>query len=97
MNSKNHIAIATITKAHGVKGLVKIKAFTEIPENINSYGKISNANHSREFNIKIHSSHGDMLIASIEGITTKTEADKLANTKLYINREVLPDTKEEEY
>ncbi len=90
--SKKHLAIAIITSAHGIKGMVNVKTFTEKPEHIVNYGEIFNFDKTIKFKLKIHSFKKDKLVASIEGINDRTEAEKLANTKLYVDRDALPAT-----
>lgn len=91
------ICIATITSAHGIKGEVKIKSFTEDPFAIEQYSPIYTNNKQETLNISITGTKGDTLIAKIDGITTRNEAENLRNTNLYILRSILPKNNEGEF
>lgn len=90
MNAK--VRIATITGAHGVKGLVKIKNGLDNPANIKTYKTFFKEN-------------GDVLLitfntanlAKVDGIESREAAGDLRGTGIYINRSDLPDLKEGEY
>ncbi len=41
-NRDNRICIGAVVGVHGVRGEVKVKSFTEIPEDIDQYGIVEN-------------------------------------------------------
>lgn len=90
------ICLGQIVSAHGIKGQVKIKAFTTIPENIIKYGTLVNQKQEPIIvnitTIKPPSS----VIASIEGITTRNQAEILKGTQLFVFEDQLPPSSADE-
>ncbi len=95
--STKKVCVGVILSAHGIKGLVKIKSFTKDPRGLALYKKIFNSDNSRQFTIAIKSTQRDILLASVNGITDRTQAEVLAKTKLYIDRAELAHTNKDEF
>ncbi|MDF3047458.1 MAG: rimM [Candidatus Midichloriaceae bacterium] len=91
------ICVGMITSASGIKGYVKIKCFTENPEDIATFKHVFDLEQDRDFSIKIISVRDTYVIASLAGITSRNEAEALQNTKLYIKRSELSISAEEEF
>lgn len=91
------ICVGVITSVNGVRGNVKIKSFTESPEDITTFANVFNPELNRSFKISVVTLKKDHLIASIEGISTRNEAEELRNIKLYIKRSELSEAKDGEY
>ncbi|MCE2992379.1 MAG: ribosome maturation factor RimM [Candidatus Jidaibacter sp.] len=92
-----NICVGVITSASGIKGYVKIKCFTENPEDISTFKNVFDPDKARDFNIKIISIRDTYVIASLAGVTSRNDAETLQNTKLYIKRSELPISAEEEF
>jgi len=90
------ICIGVITAVNGVKGNVKIRSFTESPDDISSFKLIYDEN-KNPYKISVVTSKKDYIIAGIDGIHNRNEAEKLRNTKLFINRSELPEPSNDEY
>ena len=88
--------IGVISSAHGVRGQVKIHSFSENPEDLLRYGLLHDATGNRSFALTRHGVKSTQLIASIEGITDRNEAEKLKGTELYATIS-LQETAENEY
>lgn len=90
------IQLAEIVAAHGIKGWVKIKTFTVFPQDITAYGPLSDAS-GVPIHLKIERILSDTtLLASIESVKTRTEAEALRGIKLCVPKGSLPDLKENE-
>ncbi len=91
------ILLGEIVAAHGIKGHVKIKTYTENPVDIGSYGPMrdENDNSYTLSNIRQVSPHA--IIAFIKGITDRNQAEALCGTKFYIDRAQLPEPTENEF
>ncbi|WP_341808381.1 ribosome maturation factor RimM [Wolbachia endosymbiont (group E) of Neria commutata] len=88
------VCLGIITSPHGIKGAVKVKTFTEKPENIFSYGELTDGDES--YIINSMSVVGDNLIlATISGVNSRNEAERLRNKKLCITRTKLPKLNDE--
>jgi 16S rRNA processing protein RimM len=90
------ICLGVIAGVHGVRGLVKIKSFTQVPADIGSYGPLENESGSRKFEIAFKSETKGVLLAAIAGVGDRDAAEALKGTKLYVAREALPAPEDEE-
>ena len=97
MSTPELICVAAIAGAFGVKGEVKLKSFTDVPENCVSYGPLL----SKSGKIIIApTSHrlvkGGVAVKCAE-VKTREEAEGLKSTKLYVPRENFPAPNEDEF
>ena len=91
------ICIARIGAAHGVRGAVKLWTFTEDPFAVKRYGPLSTKDGARQFEVTDAREVKGHLVATLKGVTTREEAERLNGVELYIAREKLPATEEDEY
>ena len=91
------ICLGKIVKAHGVRGHVRIKSYTGIPENIGAYGSLSNHMRSENFEIEVKSVSGAMVVAAVKGVSDRTTAERLRGVKLFMPRSRLPNLEKEEF
>ena len=92
-----HICIARIGAPHGVRGAVKLWTFTEDPFAVQAYGPLLTKDGARSFEIATAREVKGHLVATLKGIATREDAERLNGIELYIAREKLPDTDENEY
>ena len=92
-----HICIARIGAAHGVRGAVKLWTFTEDPLAVKRYGRLMTKDGARQFEVTHVREAKGHLVATLKGIATREEAERLNGVELYVAREKLPDTSEDEY
>jgi 16S rRNA processing protein RimM len=91
------ICIARIGAAHGVRGAVKLWTFTEDPLAVKAYGPLLTKDGTRSFEVATAREAKGHLVATLKGIATREDAERLNGIELYIAREKLPDTDEDEY
>jgi 16S rRNA processing protein RimM len=91
------ICVARIGAAHGVRGAVKLWTFTEDPFAVKDYGPLSTKDGARQFELASAREAKDHLVATFKGVTTRDEAERLNGIELYIAREKLPATEDDEY
>jgi 16S rRNA processing protein RimM len=91
------ICIARIGAAHGVRGAVKLWTFTEDPLAVTHYGPLTTKDGARQFEVAHAREARDHLVATLKGIATREEAERLNGLELYVAREKLPDTDDDEY
>jgi 16S rRNA processing protein RimM len=85
------VLLGRITGVHGLKGEVKIIAYTGEPDDIAAYGGLTSADGAQRFHISaIRSVKGGTVIATLGGVTNCEEAGKLRGTDLYVSRTALP-------
>jgi 16S rRNA processing protein RimM len=91
------IGFARIGAAHGVRGAVKLWTFTEDPLAVKRYGPLTSKDGTRQFEVATAREAKGHLVATLKGVATREEAERLNGIELYIAREKLPDTDEDEY
>src|SRR6202162_3426547 len=91
------ICIARIGAAHGVRGAVKLWTFTEDPLAVLHYGPPSTKDGARQFVVTHAREAKGHLVATLKGIATREDAERINGIELYIAREKLPATGEGEY
>ena len=91
------ICVARIGAAHGVRGAVKLWTFTEDPFAVKEYGPLMTRDGARQFEVTHAREAKDHLVATLKGVATREDAERLNGIELYIAREKLPETDEDEY
>jgi 16S rRNA processing protein RimM len=91
------ISLGQITGAHGVRGAVLVRTYTQAPEDITSYGVLTDADGIRRFKLKIVRVTSKGVIARVAGIDDRTAAEALKGMRLFVDRARLPDTAAEEF
>ena len=89
MSNKNLLEIGLLLGVHGIKGEVKLKSYTEIPENIFSYKDCYIENSDKPINLKLVRKVKHNLICKIENISTRTDADTLRCLNCFLNSDTL--------
>ena len=87
------IMVGEFGRPHGVRGLLRLRAFTADPAAITAYGPLSDEAGTRQFRLTLK---GPDLVA-VEGVADRDAAQRLTGTKLFVAREALPPTDEEEF
>jgi 16S rRNA processing protein RimM len=91
------VCVARIGAAHGVRGAVKLWTFTEDPLAVTRYGPLATRDGARCFELT-HARQGKgHLVATLKGVTTRNEAERLNGLELYIARDKLPAADDDEY
>ncbi|MEA2899411.1 MAG: rRNA processing protein RimM [Bradyrhizobium sp.] len=91
------ICVARIGAPHGVRGAVKLWTFTEDPLAVKRYGPLATKDGARSFEVTHAREAKGHLVATLKGIATREDAERLNGIELYIAREKLPATERDEY
>jgi 16S rRNA processing protein RimM len=91
------ICVGLITGPQGVRGAVRIKSFTEVPEDIAAYGPVEDEAGCRRVELHVLGSAKGVLIVRIPGVQDRDEAAALRGLRLYLPRTALPQTDPDEY
>ena len=91
------VCVARIGAAHGVRGAVKLWTFTEDPFAVKRYGPLSTKDGARQFEVTDAREAKGHLVATLKGVTTREGAERLNGVELYVAREKLPATEQDEY
>lgn len=89
--SKDLVLVGRIGAAHGVRGEVRLISFMLEPAAIARRGALVDQSRKRSFEIAaLRLIKANVFVAQIKGISTRTAAETLANTDLYLARKDLP-------
>ena len=91
------ICVARIGAAHGVRGAVKLWTFTEDPLAVKRYGPLVTKDGARQFEVTDAREAKGHLVASLKGVATREDAERLNGVELYVPRSKLPATDDGEY
>src|ERR1700704_7075181 len=91
------ICVARIGAPHGVRGAVKRWTFTEDPLAVKHYGPLVTKDGTRQFEVTQAREANGHLVATLKGVATREDAERLNGVELYIARDKLPATSEDEY
>lgn len=86
------ICVAQIGAPHGVRGEVRIWPFTADPLSVGRYGPLESEDGAKRFEIETLRAARDHLVARLKGINDRDAAARLTKTKLFVARERLPAT-----
>jgi len=87
------ICLGQIGAAHGVRGKVRLRSFTAEPGAIANYGPLETED-GRVFEIESLRPVKDHFVVQLSGVGDRDAAERLANVKLYVPRERLPEPDE---
>jgi 16S rRNA processing protein RimM len=94
------VVMAQFGAAHGVRGEIRLKSFTEDPLKIADYGPLE-AEDGRAFVISAArpaaGPASDMLVVAVEGVTTRDHAEALNGLELSVPRDRLPAPDSDEF
>jgi len=94
------VLLGAIGRPHGVRGLVRVVSYTANPADLTAYGPLRDER-GQSFVLRWQAD-GIAAVVALEGghersITDRTEAARLTNTRLYIDREQLPPPAADEF
>ena len=97
-DGKRRVCLGAFAGAHGVKGDLKIKTFTEAEENVAAYGAVESEDGARRFHLRVVSVlKPGLALARATEVRTREEAEALAGVRFYVDRGALPPAEDGEY
>ena len=97
MNNNTKILVGKIVAFQGVRGDVRIQAYTATPSDLRNMQIESSQFKPEDFRFIRALPNSNVIIAHIRGFEDRTSAEVLRGTELFINRESLPNLKDGEY
>ncbi|WP_169196555.1 ribosome maturation factor RimM [Devosia sp. MC1541] len=94
--NSNRILLGKIGAAHGIKGEVRIISHTEDPEAIGSYGPLDTDRPGLVITIEKARLSKTVLVARLKGVADRNAAELLNGVSLFVDRERLPETDDED-
>ncbi|MDR3509426.1 MAG: ribosome maturation factor RimM [Caulobacteraceae bacterium] len=95
--TSNLILVGQVAGAFGVRGEVRITAFTEDPLNLLTYKSLLRQDGSPGLTLASGRSVKGAVIGRAKEIATREEAEALRGLKLFVPREALPEPDEDEF
>ena len=86
--SQNLVVLGVFGAAHGLKGEIRLRSYTEEPLAIANYGPLLTKS-GRQVKLTSVRQAKDVLIARVEGVGDRTGAEQLVNLQLFVERAVL--------
>ena len=91
------VCVGVVTGPHGVRGAVRIKSFTETPEDVARYGPLGDESGVRHFELRVIGAGKGVVLARLSGVDDRNQAVALRGQRLYLPRSALPQPEAEEY
>lgn len=91
------IRVGVIGAARGLKGEVRVKSFTADPRALGDYGPLTDETGAKAFEVKVLGLQKGQVLVRIKGVNDRNAADALKGQALFIERDRLPETEEDEY
>ena len=91
------IEVGRVAGAFGVRGEVRITAYTEDPLALARYKRLRRQDGSAGLTILQARAEKGSIVGRVEEIATKEEADALRGLRLYVARDELPEPEEDEF
>ncbi|MDA8586129.1 ribosome maturation factor RimM [Rhodobacteraceae bacterium] len=93
----DRVCVGAIAGSFGVKGEVRLKSFCGEADAIASYGPLSDEPASKTYDIRLTRQVKGGFAARLSGVDTKEAADALKGTRLYADRDRLPELPDDEF
>jgi 16S rRNA processing protein RimM len=93
---ETRVCVAQIGAAQGLKGEVRLWSFTQDPSAVAQYGALETEDGSRRIEILKLRAAKDHFVVRLRGVDDRNAAEALRNTKLYIERDRLPATEDDD-
>ena len=90
------ICLGVVLGAHGVRGIVRVKPFTEDPTGVAAYGPVETKDGKRHFKIEALNLLKDAVLCRLDGVADRDQAEALKGTELYVARAKLPEIDEDQ-
>jgi 16S rRNA processing protein RimM len=95
--TEKRICVAQIGAAHGLRGGVHLRSFTEQQDAFAQYGPLETEDGSRRLDIDSVKPSKDGFTVRFIGVTRREQAEALRNLNLYVDRDRLPAAEDGEF
>jgi 16S rRNA processing protein RimM len=94
--AERRVCVGVIAGAHGVRGAVRVKSFTDDPAALNDFVGLSDESGS-PLALRVTEVRPRLVVARIDGVGDRDAAAAMRGTKLYIDRAALPEPEAGEF
>jgi 16S rRNA processing protein RimM len=93
---RDWVCVAAVAGAHGLRGVLKLRCFTERPEDVTAYGPVFDRK-GRRFQLDVIGPAPGGVLARAPGIADRNAAEALRGTELFVPRSALPELAPDEF
>lgn len=86
----DRVCVGVVVGAHGIRGAVRVKCFTDAPEDLDAYGPLSDDG-GRQFKARVTGVAKGLALVSLDGVTDRNRAEGLKGVRFYVPRDALLD------
>ena len=97
MTDLKRILVGKIVAPQGIRGEVRVQTFSQNPSDFKTLCVFSNVFAIGDFKFVRAVPNSTVVIGKITGVDDRNKAETLRGTELYIERDTLPDLKEDEF
>ena len=97
MSQNPKVCVGVIMGAHGVRGQLRVRGFTEDPLSLFEYKPLTDESGEHKFPLKCLGAMAKYFVASLKGLADREAAEALRGTKLFVPRSALPPPEEGVY
>jgi 16S rRNA processing protein RimM len=94
---RDWVCVAAVASAHGVRGTLKLRCFTERPEDVAGYGPVFDKGGERRFEFEVIGATRGGVLVRAEGIDDRDAAEALRGKELFVPRSALPEPESDEF
>ena len=91
------MCIGVVVGAHGIRGGVRVKCFTDQPQDLGAYGPVGDESGQRRFKVRVQGVSKGLALVALDGVADRNQAEALKGLKLYVERRLLPAVDEDEF
>ena len=93
---RDWVCVAQVASAHGLRGLLKLRCFTERPEDVAAYGPVFDQS-GRRLELEVIGPAPGGVLARGQGIGDRNAAEALRGAELFVPRSALPELAPDEF
>jgi 16S rRNA processing protein RimM len=97
MPDNDRVLLGYIAGAHGIRGEVLVKSYTDDPADIAAYGPLSDEAGTRTIAFTKARVATKGVIAKVDGVEDRNGAEALKGARLYVDRALLPAPDDDEF
>jgi 16S rRNA processing protein RimM len=94
---RDWVCVAVVAGAHGLRGDLRLRCFTERPEDVAAYGPVFLQDSARSFALEVIGAVRGGVLARVDGIDDRDAAEALRGTEFHVPRSALPELAPEEF
>ncbi len=84
----DRVCVGVVVGAHGIRGAVRVKCFTDAPEDLDAYGPLSDDG-GKHYTARVTGVVKGLALVSLDGVTDRNRAEGLKGMRLYVPRDAL--------